>query len=218
MRVRLGIDMNIGTHALPAVLVFTLGLMPVASSADQHDAPAPARLKIILLKPSVRFDDARGFSPAIGTTQEETEYEQLLLDAAGMAAVSKAILLDLNKLEVPVVEVCRKLEPLESRLARGNINDEAVRALEGLAALDEQYAVLVQFLRLTTGPGRSWNSFTGAITSSTASTLIQAALVSGKTGTVMWKGERLIRNEVLSPTDAELGKALRLLYRDFNVK
>jgi hypothetical protein len=123
-----------------------------------------------------------------------------------------------DNLDAPALEACGKLDPLASRLARGNVNEEAIEDLTQLAALDEQYAVLVQFFRLETGPGRSWNSFTGAITSSTASTLIQAALISAKTGKVLWKGERLIRNKAFRSTDADLDKALTLLYRDFDVK
>jgi hypothetical protein len=107
---------------------------------------------------------------------------------------------------------------MASRLARGNVNEEAVNDLASLATLDKHYAVLVQFLRLETGPGRAWNPNTGAIASSTDSTLIQAALVSGETGRIIWKSERLIRNKALKPTDAALSKALTDMYRDFDIK
>ena len=110
------------------------------------------------------------------------------------------------------------VESLGSRLARGNVNEDAIGKLARLAASDEHYAILAQFLRVETGPGRSWDPNTGAIASSAASTLVQAALVSAKTGKVIWKGERLIRNKALRPADAALNKAIRDVYQDFDVQ
>jgi hypothetical protein len=51
-----------------------------------------------------------------------------------------------------------------------------------------------------------------------ASTLMQAAVVSCKTGKVIWKGEQLIRNKALRPANAGFHKALALLYQDFDIK
>jgi len=193
-------------------------------------ATPPARLKIILLKPTILIEDVpSGVRSDLGIKTparnkprnalgSEEGYEHLLFNAAKSGVGSRTLTFEPDTLEPSALEVCSKLEPLSSRLARGNVNDEAARALTSLAVLDENYAVLVQFLRLETGPGRSWDPNTGAITSSTNSTLIQAALVSSKTGKVIWKGERLIRNKALKPTDAGLSKALTELYRDFAVK
>ena len=206
------------------------GLASVARPGAQEGATEPARLKVILLKPSIRFKDvhagvrnALGIATPAANNQKrapgsEEVYEHLMLNAARLGVGSKAIPLDPDTLEPSVVEACTKLDPLASRLARGNVNEEAMSALASLAALDEHYAILVQFFRLETGPGRSWDPNTGAITSSTDSTLIQSALVSGKTGKVIWKGERLIRNKALKPTDSGLSKALTELYRDFDIK
>ena len=199
---------------------------------DAPEGPtALARLKIILLKPSIRFEDVRGgvrsdWGIATPTSNRQKKrppvpeegYEHLLLNAARSGVGSKATPLDPGTLDPSVVEACTKLEPLVSRLARGNVNEDAISALASLAVLDERYAILVQFFRLETGPGRSWDPNTGAITSSTDSTLIQAALVSGKTGKVIWKSERLIRNKALKPTDSSLSKTLTELYRDFDIK
>ncbi len=188
------------------------------------------RLKIILLKPSVRFEDIhKGVksewglreSEAIKSTKPlgaEENYENLLLSAARSEVAPKALLLEREKLDSSTTEACAKLEALTSRLARGNVNEAATSALTELAALDEHYAILAQFVRLETGPGRSWNPNTGSITSSTDSTLLQVALISGKTGKVIWKGERLIRNKALRPTDSGFSKAITELYRDFDTK
>lgn len=202
----------------------------VAGPDLREAATPPARLKIILLKPTILFDDLPSAvrsdlgmkvpvrSKAKNALGPEEGYEHLLFNAAKSGVGSRTSTFEPDTLEPSALEVCSKLEPLSSRLARGNVNDEAAKALTSLAVLDENYAILVQFLRLETGPGHSWDPNTGAITSSTDSTLIQAALVSSKTGKVIWKRERLIRNKALKPTDAGLSKALTELYRDFAVK
>ena len=204
--------------------------VPAARPVLPEGAKTSAQLKVILLTPSIRFEDVHsGTRNWLGTktpaTSEqkggfwsEEEYERILLNAARGGAGSKVTLLDTESLEPSVVEAFKKLDPLVSRLARGNVNPEAIEDLAGLAALDPNYAVLVQFFRLEMGPGRSWDPNTGAITSSADSTLIQAALVSGKTGRVIWKGERLVRNKALKPTDAALSKTLTEMYRDFDIK
>ena len=193
-------------------------------------ATSPAQLKIILLRPTIRFEDVPAGvrsdwgmkAPSLNRSKNapgsDEGYEHLLLTAAKSGVGSRAPILSPDALDASALDVCSKLEPLSSRLARGNVNDEALKSLTNLALLDENYAVLVQFLRLETGPGRTWDPNTGAITSSADSTLVQAALVSGKTGKVIWKGERLIRNKALKPTDAGLSKALTDLYRNFEVK
>ena len=210
------------------------GSAPVAGATLPKAGTEPAQLKVILLKPSVRLEDVRSGVwkqglPGVTTntpsvvqkTRSPTSdwgYEYILLNAAKSAVGPKTTPLDPETLGPSVMDACTRLEPLASRLARGNVNEEAAKDLASLAALDESYAVLVQFLRVETGPGSAWNTYTGAIASSAASTLIQAALVSGKTGKVIWKGERLIRSKALKPTDAALSKALTELYRDFEVK
>jgi len=197
--------------------------MTVAATQSQ-------RLKIILLKPSVRFEDIhKGVRSEWGLREPEANksakplgaeenYENLLLSAARSEVAPKALLLEREKLDSPATDACAKLEALTSRLARGSVNEAATSALAELAALDEHYAILAQFVRLETGPGRSWNPNTGSITSSTDSTLVQVALISGKTGKVIWKGERLIRNKALRPTDSGFSKAITELYRDFDTK
>lgn len=235
--------MYTGTHALLAV-VFALTVCPSLAAASQEAAPAredkpapqkpapapavkpaapevasvPAGLRLILLKPSMGFEDLRTNANLPAQAAQDAEYEYHLLTAARMAVGSKATVLEIDKLEPPAAEACKQLHALASRLARGNVNEEAMEVLGRLGALDERHAVLVQFFRLKTGPGRSWNPNTGAITSSMASTLMQAAVVSCKTGKVIWKGEQLIRNKALMTTNAGFHKALALLYQDFDIK
>ena len=65
-----------------------------------------------------------------------------------------------------------------------------------LAALPDDYLLLVQFVRVKQGPGGSWNPYSGAITSGMSTTSFQAALISTRTGQVAWKNEVLERTVV----------------------
>lgn len=207
------------------VLISLVVSTPTARPAGQKPAPPPA--KLILLKPTLRFFNSpyASYQPSI---PEVHEYEQVLLGAARTGVGSKLTVLETDKLDPAIAEACKGLEPLASRLARGIVNEEAAQSLARLAKLDEHYMVLVQFFRLETGPkgtGRAATIVGGllsdnpvAISSSTASTLVQAALVSPVTGKVIWKGEQLVRYKALRPADAVMGKTLTALYRDFDIK
>ncbi|MGO9230081.1 MAG: hypothetical protein ACLQKA_12865 [Bryobacteraceae bacterium] len=191
---------------------------PAPRPAGPNAASVPAGLRVIVLQPVLRFEDVRSDSLLPRLAAAEAEYANALLDAARNATGSKATIVETDKLEPAGAEASAQLRELGSRLARGNVNDDATAALGRLAALDERYAVLVQFFRLRTGPGASWNSWNGAITSSMASTLMQSALISCRTGKVIWKGERLVRNKALRPAHPDFQKALNLVYQDFDVK
>lgn len=205
---------------------------PPMKSAVQEPAPAPEPAqaptpeakpvgppgpKIILLKPTMQFEDVRSSALTPAQAGMGWEYEAQLLNAAKEAVGTKLPVVELEKLDPAGTEACQRLQALASRLARGNINEEAREALSRLAALDEDQLVLVQFFRLKKGPGRSWDPNTGAITSSVESTLMQAALVSCKTGRVIWKGEQFFRKAVM-PTSPKFQKSLALLYQDFDTK
>jgi hypothetical protein len=189
-------------------------------------------LKLILLKPSMRLEGDWSqvmliMYLALGKTekaqrieekarQAANDVEQSLLDAARKALGSKAAVLDMDTLDPPAAEACEVLRALASRLARGNVNEAAMEALGRLGALDERYAVLVQFFRLEADPGAPSGPY--ELRSSAASTLMQAALLSCKTGKVIWKGEQFIRYKALKAKDGGFHKALTLLYQDFDIK
>jgi hypothetical protein len=205
-------------HSSPlrAVLSAALPVLMAASATGQDAQSATVGLKIIVVQPAVRFEDVRSLLAV--PVSDESEIDRLLIAEAKTAVGSKAIVLDADKLEPQANEECVRLHDLGSRLARGDLNEDASASLARLAALDPQYAVFVQFIRVKTGPGKSWNAWTGAITSSSASTLMQAAVLSGNGGRVLWKGERLIRNKALKPASPEFAKELALLYKGFELK
>jgi hypothetical protein len=211
-------------HCLGILLVLCSFAPSSFAQAATEAATFRSPLKIILLKPTVRIDDQTIYEhdPYGGKevvaprgTASALEYEQLLLDAARHEAGPKFPLADVDELKPTLKTACKKLEPLASRLARGNVNAQATEELSHLAAPGEQYAVLAQFLHLETGlKGYSYSTGTA---SSTASTLVQVALVSGTTGKVIWKSERLVRFKALKPTDGALAKTLAEVYRNFNL-
>lgn len=104
-----------------------------------------------------------------------------------------------------------QLEPLTSRLAHGAMNDEAREILSHFATLPEASFIFVQSMELHQGPGGSWNPNTGGITSPMASTLVRAALISTRTGAVVWKSE-VFERRLFQPTDTKFAKVLDQLY------
>ena len=204
-----------GQEAAPAPAAATAAQEPVPASAAKPTVPPGP--KIIILKPTMRFEDTRSDVLIPKHAAQDSEYEYQLNNAARKSIGTRAPVLEAEKLDAAGAEACRQLQALASRLARGNVNEEVKEGLGRLAALDEEYIVLVQFFRLKTGPGGSWNPNTGAITSQLQSTLLQAALVHCKTGRVIWKGEQYLRKAVKA-TGSDFQKALALLYQDFDIK
>jgi hypothetical protein len=208
------------------VLLLFSALAPSARTADQP----PAYLRpVILLRPAIRFEDLQGGAWVnfgipefpVGRSRpvpnDPDQYERLLVAGAKSAVSAKGAARDAASFDSSLAETCKTLESLASRLARGSVNEDALQALSRFAAADERYAVLAQFLRVQVGPGRAWDPNTGAIASSSASTLFQSALLDAKTGKVLWKAEQLVRHKALRPSDAAFGKALKDLYNGFDI-
>lgn len=221
---------------------------PPASPADNPSTPAPAATsstepvqtdassnqgarKVVFLDPVVRIEDSTGvvnglswlgsgFSGIRNRKPAGTadEYQRVMLDAARSEIGSKAIVVEPDKLDSAAFEVCSNLNTLGSRLSRGNINEEAGKLLAHLAELDSQVVILAQSIHVQIGVSGTWNPNTGGISSSTASTLLQTALISAKTGTVIWKSEQIIRYKAAKPDDSAMSKALLALFKDFKIE
>ncbi len=199
-----------------AVALLALAVCQTIGCAQEATYAVSLKPMVIVVKPQIRFEDVRGFFiPSVPTT--ESYYRQILIDTARGAVGTSAGVAEPDKLDPDLRAACGLLESLTSRLARGDTNEEARAVLTRMAAAPRPYLVLVQFLRIRTGPGASWNPNTGAIASSLASTLFQSALISPGKGSTLWKGEQLVRNKALTPTDAGFRKALTKLYKDFEI-
>ena len=221
------------TQPIPQTPNSSLPTPVTTSSAEpvKTDAvPITSKWKIILLEPVVRIDDSMvvtrssplgsGFPgvPNRKPVGDEDQYERVMLDAARSEIGTKASIVEPDKLDPTAIEDCNHLNYLASRLSRGNINDEASKLLTHLAELDPQYIILAQSIRLQSGVHGTWNPNTGGITSSTASTLLQIALISAKTGAVIWKSEQIIRYKAAKPDDPAMSKALLALFQDFRIE
>jgi hypothetical protein len=166
-----------------------------------------AALKVILLKPSIVFQQIGGYAPKVpgGSANSVVlvgdqlvpiaSYRDAVPDASRKALGSRVALVDLRRVEPSVVEECNKLERLSSELAAGKVTDEATERFARLGAIDERYAVLAQFLVVTQGPPSIDDQSASEVFLPGASGLLRAALLSAKTGKLIWKGQQLLRNK-----------------------
>lgn len=188
---------------------------PVPATA----ATAQARTaKVILIAPQIRLEDmvtGRVLNPAqFKSATQHSSYESRLVGAAKSKIKGSA--LEAEVMGEAIAEAGSNLQSLSSRLTHGNITDEAKQEFAHLAALNEQQLIFVQFIRIKVGPSGYWDPNTGAIGSAANSTLVQAALISCRSGQVVWKGEQFVR-KALGPDSEELGKMLTLLYDSLDI-
>ncbi len=192
---------------------------PVQPSATPTKAPARTA-NVILIPPQVRLEDmvtGRVLNPKqFHSATQHSSYESRLLGAATKKISPKTSVLAAEEMGEVVAEAGSNLQGLSSRLAHGNVIDEAKQEFSHLAALNEQQLVFVQFIRVKIGPGGYWDPNTGAIGSATRSTLVQAALISCRSGQVIWKGEQFVR-KALDPDSEELGKMLTQLLESLEI-
>lgn len=176
-------------------------------------------VRVIVIDPLVQFEDVRSdrIVPS-SASQDEIFRSRLLAAATGEVEARKLGMVKPESFsDLHVADDCARLRSMSSRLARGSVTEEAREILKRLADVNDGYAVLVQFMRVKVGPGGSWNPYSGAITSSISSTLLQAALVASKTGQVIWKNEVFVR-KTFRPDSPKFTKNLGLLYQTFAAK
>lgn len=174
--------------------------------------PAGSVSPVYVLLPPVVATDMVSYRTQLQTTGNSS-FEEHLGNAAKdhLRSLGHPILALNNLSDVAAADLIKQLEPLTSRLARGAINDEAQSILTRLAALPRHYVIAVAYMQIKNGPGRSWNSMTGAITSAMSSTLVQSALISTATGKILWKNEQFERR-TYRPDESKFEKILDQLY------
>jgi hypothetical protein len=196
-------------------LILAMGLAAAMAPAQEKrdpTVPSQATTTVIILPPQVVFEQL-SYNPRYQNFGG-VSFESALTNAANAnLGAQKYILVAPESLRDPnAIDQLKQLQPLVSRLARGAINDEAQHILSQLGTLPDDYLILVQFIRVKEGPGGSWNPNTGAITSQMSSTLVQAALISTRTGKVTWKNEAFDR-KVYRADDPRFAKFVDLLYK-----
>jgi hypothetical protein len=206
---------------LSVVLVLVLSLASIQAGAQEKQAapnpPQPA-VKVIILPPQVVFEQLTAYSR--GHNFGGVSFEPALFKAAntilstqGYTVVMPESLQD----NTNAIDWLTQLQPLTSRLSRGVINDEARQIFSHLGTLPENYLIFIQFMRIKEGPGGSWDPNTGAITSQMSSTILQAALISPRTGQVVWKNDVLERS-VFRADSPKFTKSVNLLYSTLSTK
>jgi hypothetical protein len=207
-----------------------------AAAQEKQDAPNPQRAitKVIILPPEVVFEGFAG-TPFVPSVPVPTNTFAMSLNGAVVPvltntfgpALTNAANVNLNTRKYTVVtpeslqdpkaiEWLKQLQPLTSRLARGAINDEAQQILSHLGALPEDYLILVQFMRAKEITP-VWQS-PPVMTSPMSSTLLQAALISTRTGRVVWKNE-VLKWELYPAADSpKFAKSIHLLYSTLGAK
>jgi hypothetical protein len=188
----------------------------VVSPKSDATPPTQQSTRVVLLKPLLRFEDTRVGGSTI-TPAGDDGFESLLLSAAKIALGPKTTTVAPESLQPPATEASARLNEASSRLARGNVTDQLKTDLNLLVPAGERGLVLAHFVRIKVGPGSSWNSFTGAITSAMDSTLVEVALVCSNSGKVVWKNEQFIR-KALKPGTSDFNKMLTLLYQGLEIK
>jgi hypothetical protein len=197
----------IGRRLIPAVMPLMAPLVLCSAMAAQ----SPSAQKVIVLPPQVSVDRLSAGSKS--RDKGSAPFEPVLAQAAESHLQSQGYtLLDAANLSDPsLAGPVAQLQPLVSRLARGALSDETQPSLSRLAALPGDYLVFAQVMKVKEGPGASWNSFTGQITTAISSTVLQAALISPRTGRVLWKNEEMER-KIFRPEDAHFARLLESLY------
>lgn len=197
-----------------AVMVLSITPLAMGGQEKPDNAPAKAENKVIVLPPLIEFEtlQANARDRASHTGSIESFEARLLTTANETLKARRFTAVAPETLQNTAAdERLKQLQPLSSRLARGIVNEEAKAMLNDLAALTENSAVLVQLLKIKTGPGSSWNPWTGQITSAMSSTILQVALISSQTGKVLWKNESIAR-KVYRADDPKFAKWLETVY------
>jgi hypothetical protein len=187
MRIFKWIPMLVLTPALGA------GVPPVEQAA----------VAVLVLPPTLSYEALHNEAPLSATP----------FGAAAVAADVKAVAIrsaQASSLEL-APDADAGADGLSAALLRRQIPEDAKSALAKLADSDERAAVLATVLRVKVGPGGSWNSYTGAITSGMSQTRLQAALVHCRSARVLWKNEVLLR-EIPRVGDKDYAKALAALF------
>jgi hypothetical protein len=196
------------------------GCLAVALAAcPDAGAQVRADLKVILLESDVQFENITGRAGANTIESDRSLFATRLVAAARSEIEARVLELmpEGSCVELLGSDDCARLIQLSSRLARGHVNQEARDILTRMSPASGELALLLQFMRVKAGPGGSWNPFSGAITSSMSSTLLQSALISTTSADVLWNAEVFVR-KTFGPKSGDFKASLALLYRTLTVK
>jgi hypothetical protein len=200
--------------SLSVVLIFILSLASLLAGAQEKQASPSLReapAKVLILPPEVVFENFGGDS-----------FRSALTNAANINLSMRkyTVITPDNLQDSNAIEWLKQLQPLSSRLARGAINDEAKQIFNHLATLPEEYLIFVQYMIVRTHPSGEFSDSSSGVTlmSSMSSTLLQAALISTRTGQIVWKNEVLKWELYPGANSPKFSKSLHHLYSTLGTK
>lgn len=198
------------------IILAACAAKPIAVMTTPPAEAIASDIQILILPPLIRFERTENESVLMNRSDEGDAFGAELLKAAKIISETRnfKIVASESLAGTAAVESCTQLHSLSYRLARGLINEDILSLLNNLASIDDRIVVLAQYMKIKVGPRGYWIQTTGSIGSPGSSSIIQAALISSKTGDVIWKNEVLLR--ALSKSGSpQFDESLRLLFKSF---
>jgi hypothetical protein len=188
-----------------------IGAILVAVPSAQ--APMPAEQPVIVLEPHFRGESLATEQPV---ALAGADAYAAVVRGQALGAVQRLGLSSVNNRESEALTaIVGALQELAPRFARGLFNKAATEHTSRLAAIDRSYHVLATFVRVKVGANGSWDAMTGAITSTSSSIQVSAALVACDGPRVAWRNDIVVRGLPM-PTDSKFTKAVAQLFSGIN--
>ena len=183
------------------------------AGAQPMRGAVPPDTTVVVLAPLVRIDQLKPEAPVFDPPVSLDALSASLAGAARAAATAAAArVVDCSAAPGATwAPICTALAADAGALARGVVPPTGRAGLATLGADAASTAVLATLLVVKLGPGGSYNSFTGQITSPTSSSVLSAALLSAPANATLWNNDVLLRS-VPRPTDAGYRDALGALF------
>lgn len=172
--------------------------------------PLPADMKVWIIEPKISREDTASGSPAF-----EPASQPLAADLAARAAAALrargCTVVNGPEASPDLASSASAMAGQSDQLLRRFIPAEATALLRSFAAEHPGEVLLVQSMKIKTGPRGSWDPMSGAITSAMNSTLMRAAIVDPRTAQELWSNEVYLR-ALPDPNNKDYQSAAAFLY------
>jgi hypothetical protein len=185
-----------------------------APSAGQP-APVSDRTEVVILRPAMAFSDYKTDAALSAERYGAEAYAgRLHLEAVERLQSLRIAAVDQEAISDPVARQAADLLEVEAtRLARGVIAEGSRNALTrvSVAVNSNQALVFVHSMKVKLGPHRAWHSY-GDSGPQVTTILIQAALISCRTGRVVWQGQGF-RHDLPRINSVKFSNLMKDLYK-----
>jgi hypothetical protein len=168
---------------------------------------------VILLPALVQFEQLKTEAPVYGGPRGLDAMSAALVGAAReRARAAGATIIDCPPVPGDGAPAwCRALVTQAAALAHGVVPADARPALAEAAASGRSTVVLATACVVKLGPGESYNSFSGEITSSTSKAVLSAAVTAAPSGRGVWQNDVLLRG-VPEADEPSFRRAVAMLF------